>query len=198
MNQGKLYSIGYATKPIATFIAQLEQHEISVVADVRSVPYSNAFFDYHQEALVRHLRGAGIRYVYMGAELGPRSKDPSHYDQHNQVQFVSLMSSKPFLSGLERLKNGLEKGFKVALMCAEKDPAVCHRSLLIAYQWDRLLNTDTAHITHEGELEYQSELEVRLMELTKTQPDMLMSEEDARHLAYQRQCQCCAYVKPSD
>ena len=68
-----LFSIGYATKPLDTFLAQLNEHGVSAIADIRSVPYSNAFFNFHREALQRSLREAGIRYVYLGTELGPVS-----------------------------------------------------------------------------------------------------------------------------
>ena len=71
-----LYSIGYATKPLEEFLRQLQQHRIDAIADVRSVPYSRAFHDYHRESLAKRLREAGIAYVYLGEELGPRSKDP--------------------------------------------------------------------------------------------------------------------------
>lgn len=67
-----MLTIGYATKPIDIYIAQLRQQGVNVVADVRSVPYSKRFFDYHQDALKSHLQSAGIRYVYLGEELGSR------------------------------------------------------------------------------------------------------------------------------
>ena len=38
-----LYSIGYVTKPIAVFIAQLKQYAIDAVANVRLLPYSKVF-----------------------------------------------------------------------------------------------------------------------------------------------------------
>ncbi len=144
-----LYSIGYATKPIATFIEQLKRYDINAVADVRSVPYSATFFDYHQERLEGHLARAGIRYVFLGEELGPRSKDPQHYDSGGQVQFDRLMASPSFQVGIKRLNRGLSKGFRIALMCAEKDPSCCHRSLLIAYALERLESASVQHITKE-------------------------------------------------
>ena len=193
-----LFTIGYATKSIDTYIAQLRAHDINVVADVRSVPYSKAFFDYHQEAFQGHLKRAGIRYVYLGAELGPRSKNPLHYNASNQVQFELVMKSDLFLEGVTRLENGINKGFRIALSCAEKDPAVCHRSLLIAFAVDRLWKSDTQHILHDGHIELQSDLERRLMHMTNSSPDMLTTEEEALRHAYQRQCQCCAYVIPKE
>merc|ERR1711916_244013 len=126
-----LFSIGYATKPLATFLQQLQDRQVQAVADVRSVPYSKRFHDYHREALAGRLRQAGMYYVYLGDELGPRSKDPAHYDGHGQVQFERLQRSPLFLAGIDRVLAGLAKGMRIALMCAEKDPAVCHRSLLV-------------------------------------------------------------------
>lgn len=192
-----LFTIGYATKPIATFIDQLQRYGITAVADVRSVPYSAAFFDYHQDKLEGHLTRAGIRYVYLGNELGPRSKDEAHYDTCGQVQFDRLMDSSLFKQGVKRLASGIEKGFSIALMCAEKDPACCHRSLLIAYDLDRRTNYQVKHITHDGELESQTELERRLTDLQGVKEDLFMNADEKLDEAYQRQCKQKAYVKPA-
>ena len=91
-----LYSIGYATKPVGLFIRQLQQYSIDVVADIRSVPYSKVFHDYHRETISQTLKQNQSRYLYMGEELGPRSKDDRHYDETGQVQFDRLMQSALF------------------------------------------------------------------------------------------------------
>ncbi len=193
-----MFSIGYATKSINDYITQLKQHGIDVVADIRSVPYSKAFHDYHQEAFKASLNRASIRYVYLGLELGPRSKDPSHYDHDKQVQFHRLIKSDLYQSGVERLFNGIKKGFTIALSCAEKDAATCHRSLLVG--WDLLHNRhyELHHIDHDGNLESQSALEKRLMQITETPADMLTTEEEALRLAYEKQCKTFAYRMPKD
>lgn len=191
-----MFTIGYATKPINSFINQLHQHKVTVVADVRSVPYSKAFFDYHQPALQQYLKQAGIRYVYLGQELGPRSQDEAHYDETRQVQFDRLMQSELFRSGVERLFDGVGKGFSIALVCACKDPAICHRSLLIGWSLRHCHHIELQHILHDGGLETQAALERRLLDLTATVPDILTVEEAALQLAYQRQCRACAYRRP--
>jgi len=191
-----MYTIGYATKPIDDYIAQLKHHGVTVVADARSVPFSKRFFDYHQDALKRHLNQAGIRYVYLGDELGPRSKDPAHYEQGGQVQLDRLMASDLFQSGVRRLFDGQQKGFSIALTCACKDPAICHRALLIGWALLHKHQDDLKHILHEGALETQSELERRLLKITATVPDIFTGEAGALSLAYQRQCEACAYRKP--
>ena len=197
-----MYTIGYATKPIASYISQLHEHGVTVVADIRSVPDSKAFVDYHQQALAEHLAQAGIRYVYLGLELGPRSTDPAHYDDSRQVQFDRLMQSDLFKAGIGRLFDGIQKGFTIALTCACKDPAICHRSLLVGWALKHHENCELHHILHDGQVESQTDLERRLLDLTRTGtgaatvPDMFSGESGALQLAYQRQCQACAYRKP--
>jgi uncharacterized protein (DUF488 family) len=191
-----MFSIGYATKPIFTYIGQLRAQGVNVVADVRSVPYSKVFHDYHQEALKQSLNVAGIQYVYLGLELGPRSKEAVHYNAERQVQFDRLMLSDLFKSGLDRLFDGMKKGFTIALSCAEKDPAICHRSLLVGWSLKHQHSIELQHILHDGGLETQTSLERRLMQLTATVPDMLMDENEALQQAYERQCKACAYRMP--
>ncbi|WP_272992010.1 DUF488 family protein [Spongiibacter tropicus] len=192
----ELFSIGYATKPLDTFLAQLRQHRIDAIADVRSVPYSKAFHDYPREPLAASLRAAGIHYVYLGDELGPRSKDPAHYDDRGQVQFDRLQTAELFLNGIERVFAGMKKSLRIALMCAEKDPATCHRSLLIGHYLLHQRQQPVLHIEHDGVLEDEAALERRLMQIQNIQPDMLTPECACLPLAWQAQCRQHAYRKP--
>ena len=191
-----LYTIGYATKPLDTFLQQLHHYGVSAVADVRSVPYSKVFHDYHRESLQRSLQRAGIAYVWLGEELGPRSKDAAHYNADGQVQFARLMASHLFLRGIARLQQGQQKGFRIALVCAEKDPAVCHRSLLIGHYWARQGGVGPVHICHDGSTESQSELEQRLRQLHGAGDDLFASGQEQVERAWDQQCKQCAYVLP--
>ena len=179
-----LYSIGYATKPLTKFMAQLQGFEVDVVADVRSVPYSAAFHDYRREPLQRALRQQGISYVYLGKELGPRSTNPAHYDETGQVQYDRLQRSNNFLDGIQRIRAGLAKGLNIALLCAEKDPAFCHRSLLIGHHLARANVLPVQHILFDGELESQAELEQRLVSMHELGQDLFATADDPTKLAY--------------
>lgn len=204
-----IYSIGYATKPIDTFIEQLKRYEINIVCDVRSVPFSKRFFDYHQDAIKQHLQNAGIRYLYLGEQLGPRSKDPEHYvecDRGLQVQFDRLMESNLFIQGMKRLRRGQQKGFRIALMCAEKDPATCHRSLLIGYALKRIYALKVSndlepqqlqHINHLGELETQDDLESRLVPEDNLNSDLFADPSEQLKQAYEARLKATSYVKPT-
>ena len=191
-----LYSIGYATKPLEQFLQQLQEWHITAVADVRSVPYSAVFHDYHREALAASLRAAGIHYVYLGEELGPRSRDPAHYDGEGQVQFDRLQRAPLFERGIRRLHRGLDRGERIAMLCAEKDPAVCHRSLLIAHHLLVQDGIDTAHVHHDGGIELETDLRRRLMELNAIVPDMVTPLCECLDIAWRAQSRRCAYRKP--
>ena len=193
-----LFSIGYATKPLTTFVEQLRAHDIAAIADVRSVPYSATFKEYHREALQAALKRNAIHYVYLGDELGPRSKVDSHFDASGQVQFHRLMQSELFQSGISRLKAGLEKDMNIAMLCACKDPAICHRSLLVSYYLEHECDTKVQHIKHEGELESQAELEQRLISEQQLAADLLTPDENLKDLAYQAQVKMRSYRRPTD
>lgn len=196
MLANRLYSIGYASKTIEMFLAQLKQHGINAIADVRSVPYSKVFHDYHREALMTTLKQAGVHYVYLGEELGPRSKNDAHYNEQQQVQFDRLMQSPLYLDGVARVQSGLDKGLCIALMCAEKDPANCHRSLLIGYDLQRRLGMSLQHIKHDGALETQQAMEARLVALHDKEADLFSDANEQTELAYQSQLRLKAYKRP--
>ncbi|WP_299976004.1 DUF488 domain-containing protein [uncultured Pseudoteredinibacter sp.] len=191
-----LYTIGYATKPFDEFCRQLKQFNITALVDVRSLPFSRRFKEYDQPNLQRNLPTQSIHYIYMGDKLGPRSKDGRHYNSDRQIDFGKLQASKLFLAGIDRLKNGISKGYGIALMCAEKDPASCHRSLLIANFLEANSKWEIRHILHDGTLESQAELMHRLIDEHKLEQDMFSSSEDVRLQAYQAQCCAVNYRRP--
>lgn len=191
-----IYTIGYATKPIETFLAQLNQYRVNAVADVRSVPFSNAFFDYHQPAIKSSLDAAGIKYVYLGNELGPRSKQCEHYDASGQVQFSLLMQSPLFLKGIDRLMLGVGRGYRIALMCAEKSPLDCHRSLLIGYYLLHEKNIELGHVLHDGNLILQSDLECQMAIDTEIGEDLFSDRTETNERAWKLFCSKKAYRKP--
>jgi hypothetical protein len=76
------------------------------------------------------LSAAGIAYVFLGKELGGRPDDPSCHE-NGRVQYERVAPTALFAEGMRRLEDGANR-YRVALMCAEKDPLACHRTLLVA------------------------------------------------------------------
>ena len=127
---GTLFTIGYSGRTIDDFIALLVQHKITALCDVRSMPYSSRNPQFNREPLKKALKAHNIDYVFLGEELGARPKDPSCYVAGKAI-YQKIAATPLFKNGLERIESGVQKGYVLALMCAEKDPMTCHRSILI-------------------------------------------------------------------
>jgi uncharacterized protein (DUF488 family) len=155
-----VFTIGHSTHTIERFVDLLRQHGVTAVADVRSSPYSRFNPQFNRETLEKALKEQGIAYVFLGRELGARSEDPSCYEK-GRVQYDRLAGTDLFRDGLERVLKGAQS-YRVALMCAEKEPLECHRTLLVS----RLLasrGAPVAHILANGLVETHSVAMSRLI-----------------------------------
>ena len=186
-----VYTIGHSTHSIERFIALLRQHSVTAVCDVRSRPYSRMNPQFNRESLVKDLREAGIKYVFLGEELGARSEDKSCY-RNGQVQYDLLAKSALFRRGIDRIKDGTLK-YIVALMCAEKEPLECHRTILVAR---RLFEEGfpVAHIHADGHVEEHSQAIERLIAMLRLPTaDMFRSHDTVVSDAYEYQAEQIAY-----
>ncbi|MBX3416926.1 MAG: DUF488 domain-containing protein [Pirellulaceae bacterium] len=146
-----LYSIGHSNHEFAKFVELLQMHNIEVLVDVRSQPWSRYTPHFNREPLQNELTRFGIRYLFMGDQLGGRPVGDEFYDEQGHVLYYEFAKSENFLAGVERLKKGGEQ-FRVAMMCSEEDPSVCHRFLLVS----RVLaehGLEIQHIRGDGRLE---------------------------------------------
>lgn len=189
-----IFTVGHSTHEIGKFIGLLKMHDITAICDVRSSPYSRFNPQYNREVLNRSLQDAGIKYVFLGEELGARSKDPSCY-RNGRVQYNLLAKTELFQNGIKRIRHGLEKGYKMALVCAEKDPLDCHRTVLVARNLDRE-GFSIFHILSDGSLETQKEATARLVrQFNLNQHDMFSEIKDEEAEAYQQQEKKIAYAE---
>ena len=143
-------TVGHSNHAVADFLALLRQHTASAVADVRSAPYSRFNPQFNRETLRRTLTDAGIAYVYLGRELGGRSDDPACY-RDGRICYDRVAETRNFKDGLRRLETGMAE-HRIALMCAEKEPLHCHRTLLVSHALDAN-GVRVSHIHAEGHLE---------------------------------------------
>ena len=67
-----IYSIGHSNHSLEVFLGLLRRHAIGAVADVRSQPYSRYSPQFSRKAIAAALEREGIRYVFLGQELGGR------------------------------------------------------------------------------------------------------------------------------
>jgi uncharacterized protein (DUF488 family) len=186
-----VFTIGHSTHPREFFLNLLLRQYITALGDVRSVPYSRLNPQFNREPLKEAVRPHGIKYVFLGKELGARSEDPTCYE-NGRVQYDRLARSELFTHGLERVQKGSSK-YRLALMCAEREPLDCHRTILIARQLVTH-GIGVRHIHADGTVETQDEALKRLMRMLHvSEEDMFRSREDLFAEAYLLQEKKIAY-----
>ena len=189
-----IYTIGHSTHEIGNCISLLKRHRINAVADVRSVPYSRYYPQFNRENLTDSLHVHSIEYVFLGKELGARSDNPECYE-NERVKYRLLARTKLFREGIEWVRKS-SKHKKIALMCAEKDPLDCHRTILVARELVRA-GLDIEHILADGQVERHDIAMKRLLEQLKmgSNPDLFLTEEQLMDKAYTAKEQQIAYSK---
>ena len=155
-----ILTIGHSTHTLEAFVALLRRHHVAQVADVRSAPYSRFNPQFNREPLARSLVACGIEYVFLGLELGGRSDDPSCYE-NGRIRYDRLGSTQLFQRGLDRFVHDMAS-HRIALMCAEKEPLECHRTLLVA-QALQTRGVAVGHILTDGVLESHAAAMDRLL-----------------------------------
>lgn len=192
LNPLTVFTIGHSTHPVEAFIGLLRQHQINALVDVRSSPYSRFNPQFNKPALEQSLRENGIKYVFLGRELGARSDDPSCYER-GRVIYGRLANTELFRSGLDRVLRGA-KQYRLALMCAEKDPLECHRTLLVARALDER-GVKIVHILADGRLESHEGAITRLLDIVGVpHEDLFRSRAELVSEALAKQEKRVAYV----
>jgi len=157
----ELLTIGHSNLSIEAFILLLQQHGITAVADVRSHPFSRYLPHFNKSEVKASLSNVGIHYVFLGKELGARPEDLSCYDTSGKALYDRIAATPLFSAGIQRLLQGAAN-YKISLMCAEKDPITCHRTILLCHKLKKF-NLQINHILSDGNLESHQHLEERLL-----------------------------------
>jgi uncharacterized protein (DUF488 family) len=140
----------------------LTANGVTAIADVRSQPFSRRNPQFNKDRLAAELALHGIAYVFLGKELGARSDDPACYED-GRVQYPRLAATPVFKAGIDRVLAGAQK-YRLALMCAEKEPLDCHRTLLVSRALDQL-GVSISHILADASIEPQERTMARLIDL---------------------------------
>ncbi len=189
-----IHTIGHSNHPIQAFLGLLQRHAITAVADVRSTPYSRFNPQFRREKLQTSLASAGIQYVFLGEELGARSRDSACYDSDGRVSYARLARTELFRSGIQRLLTGMMQ-YRIALMCAEREPLECHRTILVSRELVRE-GVPVVHILADGSLETHGQTLERLVTSLKlTETDLFSDRADLIEQAYDLQAARIAYVR---
>lgn len=186
-----IWTIGHSNHPIAHFLALLEGAGIDCVADARSVPFSRRFPQFSQKALAVSLKDAGIEYRFLGDALGARPKDPGCYTD-GKVSYARIAATSAFKRTIDDLIEAAATR-RIALMCAEREPLDCHRTILVARELAQR-RCEIAHILADGTIMPHGEIERRLLRATKQSDDLFADHEAALTRAYDKRAGQLAFA----
>ena len=188
-----VFTIGHSDHTLEGFLALLEKRRVTAVADVRSVPYSRFVRHFSRKPLAAR----GIDYVFLGRELGGRPDDRACYER-GRVVYDRVAGTESFRDGIRRVVRGSGE-HRVALMCAEREPLDCHRTLLVAPALEEA-GAEVVHILADGTLERNATTMDRLIRNHGLQQADLFQEQLSRteliRQAIALQAGRVGYVKP--
>lgn len=188
----KILTIGHSTLDVSRFIELLQLNQVTAVADVRSVPMSRHTPQFNRKTLQRDLKSENVSYVFLGAELGARSRDHSCY-VGGKVQYGRLAQTDEFARGIDRLLKGAQRE-RIAVMCSEAEPLSCHRTVLVS----KVLTERGVHVEHihrNGHVEPHTTAMQRLLtHFGLDQADLFRSFTEILDEALRRQEAKIAYV----
>jgi uncharacterized protein (DUF488 family) len=166
-----IFTVGHSTHPIEEFLALLSQHEIKMLADVRSYPSSRKWPHFNQEELSTALERSSIEYRWLKS-LGGRRHSKDAASPHTAWQIPAFRSyadyadGDDFRAGLEELISLAEQKC-VAYMCSEGLWWRCHRRIisdhLLVRGWTVMHIMPTGKLTEHALPDFARIVENRLI-----------------------------------
>ena len=188
-----LFTVGHSTQSLESFLGLLQKHGIEAVVDVRSHPHSGRFPWFSRDPLQASLRNLEIQYVFMGKELGARRSEAECYEGR-RADYNLIAQAPLFQKGMERLREGCEE-YRIALMCAEKDPLDCHRTILVCRHARSF--AEVQHILQDGSLESHQKLELRMLRMVGLpEHDLFIPQDELLSQGYNRRGLEIAWAEP--
>lgn len=126
-----IYTIGHGNGTFAELAERLDAQQIRMLVDVRSIPYSSHAPDFSRNELMSFAAGVGVGYRWLGDRLGGKPTKPELTTASGDADYDAIARTAGFSAALDEVE-GLAANGPLALLCAELDPARCHRSRLIA------------------------------------------------------------------
>jgi uncharacterized protein (DUF488 family) len=192
----QILTIGHSTHGFEKLLSLLKTHNASAICDVRSAPYSRMNPQFNRESFAGQLRENGIAYFYLGMELGGRTEDTTCYEG-KRVRYDRLAQKDVFQSGLRRVVEDSAR-YRLCLLCAEKEPLECHRTLLVSRHLVDM-GLQVHHILADGTLESHDSVIERLLEQLKLPShDLFRTHQEVIKDAYRAQERAIAHVNESD
>lgn len=124
-----ILTLGHSNHPWTVVAAMLEEHNIDVLVDIRSKPYSGYRKEYNRPNLEKALPAMGKKYLWM-PDLGGRPADRALLSPEGKAAYHRMAQMPAVATSMDRLVAGSQK-YQIALFCSEENPLECHRHRLL-------------------------------------------------------------------
>ncbi len=125
-----IWTVGHSNHDLDRFERLIAAERIEFLIDVRSYPYSRYAPHFNREQLQAAVAARGVRYVFMGEQLGGRPARDDQYDTEGHALYGPMSEEEPFRDAIDRVIAGAPS-HRLALMCSCAQPTDCHRRLLV-------------------------------------------------------------------
>ncbi|MEG9207180.1 DUF488 domain-containing protein [Lactococcus lactis] len=161
MDNRIVFTIGYAGfSSTKKFVSVLKDYDINLLIDVRSIPYSKTSPGYNRENLKEILKKERIYYQNFSKEFGAKQEYERYFSKASDISdllkfpiakssrvdseellendyiidYKKFTKSNSFRDGVEKINKAYadKKKFVCVLMCSEKNPIDCHRTIMIS------------------------------------------------------------------
>ncbi|KAF0132968.1 MAG: hypothetical protein FD145_1503 [Candidatus Saganbacteria bacterium] len=151
-----IYTIGHSTILVEELFDLLKQYNITTLADIRSVPYSQFASQFNREPMEQLCHRNGINYLFLGDSLGGKPGISSVGNNGSKMDYDYISQQNYYLLGIDKLLS-LIGNYRICLMCSEGLPDKCHRNLLVSKTLEKE-GISVLHILPDGKTINSSEL----------------------------------------
>ena len=152
--------IGHSNHPLEIFELMLKREKISILYDIRMIPFSRYVPQYNQTTLPDTLKSWDVEYRYF-SDIGPRIEGDTPLYDKNGFNYNLALTRERIVKGLKTLSSEIQEDDKVAIMATKKEPLECHRFLILSRVLKDLGHT-IKHILPDETLETEA-LEVKMI-----------------------------------
>lgn len=160
MTELTLFTVGHSNRTLEQLTDLLRGARVKILVDVRAYPVSARLPHFSSDSIRATMDSVGITYHWAGRKLGGMRK-PRPDSRHLALQaqalrgYADYMETKEFEAAVRQLMALAGHG-RTALLCAERQPEHCHRSLIADY-----LTLNGASVVHLIALAEQREHQLR-------------------------------------
>ncbi len=157
-----VFTIGHSVQSLTEFMDLMTRFGVRAVADIRSIPNSRHAPQFNRRKFEAALADAGLRYHFLGDMLGGRPTGDVISEDDRRSFFAQLADHPQFSESMDELWEVVAASPTV-VMCAEEDPMMCHRRLLVgkALIERGLPPEELVHIRRRGFVETEHEVAAR-------------------------------------